>query len=163
MKLSDEQIEQALHCCQWAVKNCKECPLDPNTPCATNLHIATLDYINRLKEEVTQERRIRPAFEMCATIDGDKIGLYDGIITIICDDAREGRTPRVKKLYQTSDGTPDEPFTFTSLNDCLKIIEFDGEGVVMVIFEEGLKGEIYEYGNYTPKCWVKHGTTKGYA
>lgn len=97
------------------------------------------------------------------TIDGDKVGLYNGIITIICDDAREGKTPRVKKLYQTFDYTPDEPFTFTTLNDCLKIIEFDGEGVVTVIFEEGLKGEIYEYGNYAPKCWVKHGTTKGYA
>lgn len=49
MELTDEQIEKALSCCQWALKNCKECPLDPQTPCFTNLHLATLKYIERLK------------------------------------------------------------------------------------------------------------------
>lgn len=49
--MTDEEIEKALECCQWAVKACKECPLDSNTPCMTNLHTATLAYMRRLKEE----------------------------------------------------------------------------------------------------------------
>ena len=99
--------------------------------------------------------------EMHKVVNGDEIGLYDGIITIICGDATEGKTPRIKKLYPTALGSPyDKPVT---LNECLKIIEFDGEGVVTVIFEEALRGEIYEYGNYSPECWVRHGTTVGYA
>lgn len=93
-------------------------------------------------------------------LDGAKIGLYEGIITIICDDATENKTPRVKKLYPSALGSPyDKAVT---LNDCLKIIEFDGEGMVTVIFEEPLHGKIYQYGNYG-KYWVKHGTTVGYA
>lgn len=92
-----------------------------------------------------------------ATVDGDKVAFCNGIITIICDDTTEGNSQRVKKLYYS---LYDKAVT---LNDCLKIIEFDGEGTVMVIFEEPLHGEIYEYGNYAEKCWVKYGTTKGYA
>lgn len=49
MELTDEQIEKALSCCQWALKKCDECPLDPQTPCFTNLHLATTKYIERLK------------------------------------------------------------------------------------------------------------------
>ena len=88
-------------------------------------------------------------------------GLCYGIITIICDTAADGKSLRVKRLYpQIGDSPYDKPVT---LNECLQIIEFDGEGVVTVIFEEPLRGEIYEYGNYSPKCWVRHGTTVGYA
>lgn len=52
MELTDEQIEKALSCCQWALKNCKECPLDPQKPCFTNLHLATTKYIERLKDAI---------------------------------------------------------------------------------------------------------------
>ena len=99
--------------------------------------------------------------EMHEVVNGDKIGLCYGIITIICDTASDGKSLRIKRLYpQIGDSLYDKPVT---LNECLKIIEFDGEGVVTVIFEEPLKGEIYEYGNYSPECWVRHGTTVGYA
>lgn len=232
MNLTDEQIEKALHCCQFTVKGCKECPLDPNMPCQTNLHLAAADYIKRLKGKRIEAAeaaimRFRNEFSTLielnekhpkthchfahkiagqevqvpcfmldtfvtllgkvegiiagiaepspqaaektkehdaangTKVDGDIIKFYDGIITIICDDATEGKTPRAKKLYPTALGSPYAQGV--TLNDCLKIIEFDGEGTVMVIFEEPLKGEIYEYGNYRPECWVKHGTTQGYA
>lgn len=99
--------------------------------------------------------------EMHKVVNGDEIGLCYGIITIICDTAADGKSLRVKRLYpQIGDSPYDKPVT---LNECLKIIEFDGEGVVTVIFEEPLRGEIYEYGNYSSKCWVRHGTTVGYA
>lgn len=99
--------------------------------------------------------------KMHEVVNGDEIGLCYGIITIICDTAADGKSLRVKRLYpQIGDSPYDKPVT---LNECLQIIEFDGEGVVTVIFEEPLRGEIYEYGNYSPKCWVRHGTTVGYA
>lgn len=96
----------------------------------------------------------------------DKEGICEADTYDICTpynllSATEGKTPRIKKLYPTALGSPyDKPVT---LNECLKIIEFDGEGVVTVIFEEALRGEIYEYGNYSSNCWVRHGTTVGYA
>lgn len=99
--------------------------------------------------------------KMHEVVNGDEIGLCYGIITIICDTAADGKSLRVKRLYpQIGDSPYDKPVT---LNECLKIIEFDGEGVVTVMFEEPLRGEIYEYGNYSPKCWVRHGSTVGYA
>ena len=90
-------------------------------------------------------------------INGDKIGIYDGLLTIICAD-RENI--RAKRLYLTAMGTPDDKFI--SLNDCLNLIEFDGKGIVTVIREGALHGEIYQYGNYG-NFWVQHGTTNGYA
>lgn len=161
MNLTDEQIEKALECCQWAAPNCKDCPMDPETPCKTNLHLATLDYIKRLKSTARAEFRYRSMNKVGDRVDGDIITFYDGIITIICDDATEGKATRAKKLYLTAQGTTEDKCV--SLNDCLRLIEYDGEGTVMVIFEEPLKGEVYEYGNYSPECWVRHGTTVGYA
>ncbi len=161
MNLTDEQIEKALDCCQWAVKGCKECPLDPNKPCQTTLHSAASAYIRRLKAASGTELRYRMTAETPSVVDGDAIRFYDGIITIIYDDATEEKATRAKKFYLTAQGTPDD--SSVSLNDCLKLIEFDSKGTVMVIFEEPLRGEVYEYGNYRPECWVKHGKTAGYA
>lgn len=93
-------------------------------------------------------------------LDGDKIGFYDGIIIIIIDDDTEN-SPRVKKIINTANGLPDDKFI--SLNDCLEIIGYNGDGVVTVIFEEPLSGKIYEYGNHNPCGWEEHGVTKGYA
>ena len=108
MKLTDEQIEKALECCQWATPNCKDCPMDPDTPCKTNLHLATLDYIKRLKSAAGAELRYRSMNEVGDKVDGDVITFYDGIITIICDDATEGKATRVKKLYLRGEGQPDD-------------------------------------------------------
>lgn len=51
--LNDEQIEAALNACTfWKTKEvrCKDCPLDSDKePCMTNLHLAALACIRRLK------------------------------------------------------------------------------------------------------------------
>lgn len=51
--LNDEQIEAALNACtfgQTKVDRCKNCPLDSEKePCITNLHLAALACIRRLK------------------------------------------------------------------------------------------------------------------
>ena len=53
MKMTDEQIEAALNACtfgQTKETRCKYCPLDSDKePCITNLHLAALEYIGRLK------------------------------------------------------------------------------------------------------------------
>lgn len=54
-----------------------------------------------------------------------------------------------------------------TLDDCLSIAKKDfgfkyGDGIIIVISELGLSGEVYMYGN-NGEAWVKHGTTQGYA
>lgn len=38
-----------------------------------------------------------------------------------------------------------------------------GRGIITVLVEEPLRGEIFQIGNYSDMKWRKHGTTKGYA
>ena len=50
--LTDEQIEAALNACTFGYlrEKCRNCPLDSEKePCMTNLHLAALAYIRRLK------------------------------------------------------------------------------------------------------------------
>ena len=50
--LTDEQVEAALNACTFGYlrEKCKNCPLDSEKePCITNLHLAALAYIRRLK------------------------------------------------------------------------------------------------------------------
>ena len=50
--LTDEQIEAALNACTFGYlrEKCRYCPLDSEKePCITNLHLAALEYIRRLK------------------------------------------------------------------------------------------------------------------
>lgn len=55
--MTDEQIEAALNACtfgQTKETRCKDCPLDSDKePCMTNLHLAALEYIGRLKHRAT--------------------------------------------------------------------------------------------------------------
>lgn len=52
-------------------------------------------------------------------------------------------------------------YTFTDvLNEAYK--NGYSEGVITLIAESPLAGEIYEYGNYG-LYWVRHGETRGYA
>ena len=61
--LTDEQIEAALNACTFGYlrEKCKNCPLDSEKePCITNLHLAALEYIGRLKKraEVAERKAI---------------------------------------------------------------------------------------------------------
>lgn len=59
--MTDEQIEKALNTCtfgQTKVDRCKDCPLDSEKePCITNLHLAALEYIRRLKHRAEVAER----------------------------------------------------------------------------------------------------------
>ena len=70
-------------------------------------------------------------------VDGNT-GIYDGIIRIIC--GNKGKT-----IYLTAWG--DENDEFITLDDCLKLIEYD-DGVCIVMFDDWTSGKIYQYGNY---------------
>lgn len=85
------------------------------------------------------------------SVDGST-KIYDGIIRIICGDS-------AKTIYLTAMGTEND--RFITLNDCLSLIDYKG-GVCIVIFDEPLHGEIYQYGNYG-EYWTTYGTTQGYA
>lgn len=88
-------------------------------------------------------------------VDGNKIGIWDGVARIICDN--KGKT-----IYKTANGY--ETDTFLSLNDCLKEINYgEGDGVCVVIFEFALEGIVYQFGNYRDGEWYEHGKTYGYA
>lgn len=58
--LTDEQIEAALNACTFGYlrEKCKNCPLDSEKePCMTNLHLAALEYIRRLKHRAEATER----------------------------------------------------------------------------------------------------------
>lgn len=56
--MTDEQIEAALNACTFGhtkETRCKDCPLDSDKePCITNLHLAALEYIGRLKHRAAR-------------------------------------------------------------------------------------------------------------
>lgn len=58
--MTDEQIEAALNACTFGYlrEKCKNCPLDSEKePCITNLHLAALAYIRRLKHRAEVAER----------------------------------------------------------------------------------------------------------
>lgn len=88
-------------------------------------------------------------------VDGNKIGIQDGVARIICGN-------KSKTIYKTANG--DETDTFLSLNDCLKEINYyEYGGVCVVIFESVLSWRVYQFGNYCDGKWYEHGKTYGYA
>lgn len=78
--MTDEQIEAALNACTFGKTKevrCKDCPLDSEKePCITNLHLAALAYIRRLKHRVqVSERALRDIATYCAKEDFDCFSL----------------------------------------------------------------------------------------
>ena len=70
--MTDEQIETALNACmfgQTKADRCKDCPLDSEKePCITNLHLAALAYIRRMKHRAeVAERALDKATELAYT------------------------------------------------------------------------------------------------
>lgn len=67
--LTDEQIEAALNACtfgQTKETRCKSCALDSEKePCITNLHLAALEYIGRLKHRAEVAERTLKSEAMC--------------------------------------------------------------------------------------------------
>ena len=72
--LNDEQIEAALNACtfgQTRETRCKSCALDSEKePCITNLHLAALEYIGRLKKRA--EVAERALLTVCTNIVTDE-------------------------------------------------------------------------------------------
>ena len=72
--LTDEQVEAALNACtfgQTKEVRCKDCPLDSDKePCITNLHLAALAYIRRLKKRA--EVAERALLTVCTNIVTDE-------------------------------------------------------------------------------------------
>ena len=67
--LTDEQIEAALNACtfgQTKETRCKNCALDcDKEPCITNLHLAALKYIRRLKHRAEVAERALKSRALC--------------------------------------------------------------------------------------------------
>ena len=78
MKMTDEQIEAALNACTFAQTKevrCKACSLDgEKEPCITNLHLAALEYIGRLKHRAEVAER---ALSNELVQQGIRIGVFD--------------------------------------------------------------------------------------
>ena len=72
--LTYEQIESALNACTFGhtkETRCKDCPLDSEKePCITNLHLAALEYIGRLKHRAA--RAERALLTVCTNIVTDE-------------------------------------------------------------------------------------------
>lgn len=85
--LTDEQIEAALNACTFGYlrEKCRNCPLDSEKePCITNLHLAALAYISRLKNRAegaeTALRCLARSFEEAMCKNGNAQYLIDGFI-----------------------------------------------------------------------------------
>lgn len=85
-------------------------------------------------------------------VDGDKTGIWDGVARII--GYNEGLT-----IYKTANG--DETDTFLSLNDCLKLVNY--EITCVVILDDYRSGKVYQFGNFYDGKWYEYGETEGYA
>ena len=71
--MTDEQIEAALNACTFGYlrEKCKNCPLDSEKePCITNLHLAALEYMGRLKHRAA--RAERALLTVCTNIVTDE-------------------------------------------------------------------------------------------
>ena len=71
--MTDEQIEAALNACTFGYlrEKCRNCPLDSEKePCITNLHLAALAYIRRLKHRA--EVAERAVLTVCTNIVTDE-------------------------------------------------------------------------------------------
>lgn len=83
---------------------------------------------------------------------------YDGILTIICDDNYDvKRTGSVE--FKIICGEFDSPMS-------LEEIYLEHPDVIMVIYEEPLKGYVFRFGNHKfdgKRVWEKTGETMGYA
>lgn len=86
--------------------------------------------------------------------NSEDIACCDGIVTILCRSKDEN--PKYSLYVEYLSGEYDEPLT---LND---IVNKYPE-VYMVIFESGLYGKIYNYGNHEEGIWELRGRTDGYA
>lgn len=74
--MTDEQIEAALNACTFGYlrEKCRNCPLDSEKePCMTNLHLAALEYIGRLKKRA--EVAERALLNLC--VDIQPYSLFD--------------------------------------------------------------------------------------
>lgn len=76
---------------------------------------------------------------------------YDGILYIIECKCTEGKVTVV-----TLDGEYDEPITLSDIAEKYPDVR-------KVIFEEPLRGYVFDYGNHGKGKWEQVGTTKGYA
>lgn len=90
-------------------------------------------------------------------VDGNKIGTYDGIVTIC---KGYGEAAKIVRFMLTANG--DENDRFVSLNDCLEMMGGASDGSVTVIIEDVFDGKIFCYGNHGD-YWEEVGTTNGYA
>lgn len=85
-------------------------------------------------------------------INGDYVGLCDGVVRIIYKE-------RAIEVIKVANGTHED--TFLSLNDCLDMIEYDGEDIVIVILDDATEGTMYKY-DFLDNMWYEYGTTRGY-
>lgn len=71
---------------------------------------------------------------------------------------------KCKQFYvdETDESCDDKWNTLGKICDNLGI-ERKEYGVITIILERGLDGEIWQYNNYHDKKWHHHGDTKGYA
>lgn len=74
--------------------------------------------------------------------------LGGGIVRVVCG-------CRARVFY-------DEDITLDDCRRCMEDDDGETDGTVLVIFERGLSGKIYRYGNHG-KFWEKIGKTVGFA
>ena len=91
-------------------------------------------------------------------VNGNEIGIYDGLITIIVYDY-DNEEISGKRIIQTAMGTENDKFI--TLNDCLNIVGYT-KGTCVVIFDDYMRGEMYQYGRYEEGKWYKYGETIGF-
>lgn len=85
--LTDEQIEAALNACTFGYlrEKCRNCPLDSEKePCITNLHLAALEYMGRLKHRAARAERalhcLARSFAEALCKNGNAENLIQGFI-----------------------------------------------------------------------------------
>lgn len=82
-------------------------------------------------------------------------------VTIIAYKGMRELIVGLDELKWRIDGGCEEFLTLKDISE--QLIKLGYGRTYYVWYETGLRGVIYQYGNYEPPTWVQHGTTKGYA
>lgn len=100
---------------------------------------------------------------MYEQVDGNKVGTWDGFVTVFNG---TDENARIIRFIQTANGDGND--RFITLEDCRKMFEqkYGGETdclSIYVWFDDWTHGEIYNYGNYGDHQWRQVGQTIGFA
>jgi len=140
--MTDEELKKLASMCTG---DCESCEVN----CTGKIHHA---YDKNMKENYNDVTFYEPCCLDVIVHDYTEHFIFKPKWTVKEDEVDIWYSLTLKDIYEQVQSYYDEKYGYKG--SC---------PVIMVIYESGLNGYIYECNNYNQGEWVLHGTTKGYA